>query len=118
MEHTSSHTPADGPEENMVQPEQHGAQHSPLRTYYTVYGALLALMVLTVLAAQFDWGTFGIVVAMAIAVTKAMLVLIYFMHLRQSSRLTWLFAGAGFAWLALMIVGIVSDYISRSWVGE
>jgi cytochrome c oxidase subunit 4 len=46
------------------------------------------------------------------------LVLLYFMHLRYSSKLTWLFAGAGFVWLLIMIGLMMTDYISRGWVGQ
>jgi cytochrome c oxidase subunit 4 len=83
-----------------------------------VYIALLALLVITVLIAQFHLGAFGIVLALVIAITKAVLVILYFMHLRQASRLTWLFAGAGFVWLMIMFSFLLLDYVSRGWVGQ
>jgi cytochrome c oxidase subunit 4 len=89
-----------------------------LRTYYVVYGALMVLLLLTVAVAQLELGAFGIVLALAIAISKAILVVLYFMHLRDSSRLTWIFAGAGFVWLLIMFVFIMSDYLSRAWVGN
>src|SRR5690606_18538110 len=88
-----------------------------LRVYYTVYAALIILMLLTVAAASIDLGGWNLLVALAIAVVKAVLVVLYFMHLRYSSRLTWLFAGAGFAWLFILLLYTLSDYFSRSWVG-
>lgn len=90
----------------------------PVQSYYVVYGALLALLVLTVVVAQFHLGAIGVVLAMLIALIKAALVLLYFMHLRYSSRLTWLFAGAGFAWLLILILIMMTDYLSRGWVEQ
>lgn len=95
-------------------------EHSspPLRVYFLVYIALLLLMVVTVVVAEYHLGDWGIFVAFTIAGIKAVLVLLYFMHLRYSSRLTWLFAGAGFVWLLIMIGLMMTDYISRGWVGQ
>jgi cytochrome c oxidase subunit 4 len=87
----------------------------PLRIYYTIFAALLVLTATTVYAAFFDLGPLNNVVAMTIAVAKALLVVLYFMHLRYSSRITWLFAGAGIAWLVILLALTVSDYISRGW---
>jgi cytochrome c oxidase subunit 4 len=56
------------------------------------------------------WNT---VVALAIAVGKALLVILYFMHLRYSDRLTWIFAGAGFFWLLILLGGTLDDFITR-----
>jgi len=78
----------------------------------------MVLLLLTVAVAQFHLGAFGIVLALTIAIIKAVLVVLYFMHLRYSSRLTWVFAGAGFVWLAIMFAFILSDYVSRGWVGQ
>jgi cytochrome c oxidase subunit IV len=90
----------------------------PLRVYLLVYVALLVLLVATVAVAYVDLGPWGIVLALSIAVVKALLVLLYFMHVRTSNRLVWVFAIAGFAWLAIMLVGILQDYLSRPWVGS
>jgi cytochrome c oxidase subunit 4 len=88
------------------------------RVYYIVYGALMVFLLLTVAAARIDLGGWGLLIAMGIATIKAVLVLLYFMHLRYSSRLTWLFAGAGLAWLFLIFLYTLSDYLSRGWVGS
>jgi len=91
---------------------EHGA--TP-RLYFMVYLALMALLVLTILVSLLDVGALGLVLALSIAVVKAVLVILYFMHLRYTSPLTWLFAAAGFAWLAILMVLLMSDYLSRSW---
>jgi cytochrome c oxidase subunit IV len=90
----------------------------PLRVYYLVYAALIVLLLLTMGAHLFDLGAWSLLIAMVIAIIKAVLVLLYFMHLRYSSRLVWLFAGAGLAWLFLIFLYTLSDYISRGWVGS
>lgn len=87
----------------------------PLRIYYAIFATLMTLTAITVYVAFYDLGPLNTVVAMTIAVTKALLVVLYFMHLRYSSRLNWLFAGAGFAWLVILLALTVSDYVSRGW---
>ena len=82
-------------------------------TYFIIFGALIAFTVLTVLVAQIDLGKMNAVVALTIAVVKATLVVLYFMHVRYSSRLTWVFVGAGFFWLGIMVVLTLSDYATR-----
>jgi cytochrome c oxidase subunit 4 len=87
------------------------------KTYLGVFAALLVLTALTTGVAFVDLGRIGnISVALTIAVVKAVLVMLYFMHLRYSSRLTILFAGAGGYWLGIMLALTLSDYISRGWV--
>jgi cytochrome c oxidase subunit 4 len=84
--------------------------------YYMVFGALILGTVLTVAAAKVDMGALNNIVMLAIACTKASLVILFFMHVRWSSRLTWVVAMAGFFWL-LILFGIgMSDYMSRGWV--
>jgi cytochrome c oxidase subunit 4 len=88
-----------------------------VKTYLAVFAALLALTALTTAIAFVDLGGFGnVAVALSIAIVKAALVALYFMHLRHSSPLTVIFAGAGLFWLGLLIVLTLSDYISRGWV--
>ena len=83
------------------------------RTYFAVFGALLALTGLTVLAASHHFGHFNDVIALAIAGTKAMLVVLYFMHLRHATGLTRVFVIAGVFWLGLLFVFIFSDLLTR-----
>jgi cytochrome c oxidase subunit 4 len=85
-----------------------------VRGYFAVFIALLALTALTTGVAFIDLGGVGnIAVALAIAVIKAVLVALYFMHLRYSSPLTVIFAGAGIFWLGILVALTLSDYISR-----
>lgn len=86
----------------------------PVSLYVRVAVALLALFLLTVGAAFIDLGPYNIVVALTIAVTKAVLVILYFMHVRYSPRVTWVVTAAGFFWLAIMIGLTLSDFLSRS----
>ncbi len=89
----------------------------PRRSYFTVFVALMMLTMLTYSAAYWDFGSLNFAIAMAIAVTKATLVVLIFMHVRYSARLVWVFVVAGFAWLFLMIAGTFQDYLSRGWMG-
>lgn len=85
-----------------------------IRGYFAVFTALLALTALTTGVAFIDLGGIGnIAVALTIAVIKAVLVALYFMHLRYSSPLTVIFAGAGIFWLGILVALTLSDYISR-----
>ena len=86
---------------------------TPVRTYVYVFLALLVGTGLTVLAAKFDFGALNNLIAMGIAITKALLVLYFFMELRQSTRMTALTATAGFFWLVLMITTFMMDYWTR-----
>ena len=88
-----------------------------LKVYFAVFSALLVFTAVTVAVAYLDLGALNTVVALTIAAFKALLVLMYFMHLRYSSRLTWVFAATGFVWLALIIGLTMSDVISREWIG-
>ncbi len=85
----------------------------PLRTYFTIFGALMAGTALTVFIAFQDLGPMNTVVALTIAAIKALLVVLYFMHVKYSSRLTWVFAAAGFLWLVLMIGLTMADFDTR-----
>ena len=83
------------------------------KVYFLVFGALMVLTLATVLVAEVDLGVFNDVVALTIAVTKAMLVLLFFMHVRYSTRMTILTATAGFFWLAILIGLTLGDYATR-----
>ena len=86
-----------------------------LKTYFIVFAALLVLTALTTGAAFVNLGAFNVAVAMSIAVVKALLVALYFMHLRHSSRLILVFVIASLAWLGHLIVGSLWDYLTRAW---
>lgn len=85
----------------------------PLRVYIGVFLALLAGTALTTWVATVDLGHLNDLAALAIAGTKAALVVLYFMHVRYSSKLIWVFALAGFVWLVLFFVLILADYETR-----
>jgi cytochrome c oxidase subunit 4 len=91
------------------------AEHhiTPVKMYLLIFGLLLFGTGLTVVAAEHDFGVLNNFFAMAIAVSKALLVLVFFMHLRFSTRMTILTAAAGFFWLALMICMIGMDFWTR-----
>ena len=91
------------------------AHIAPPLMYYKVFGALIIGTLLTVAAAKVDMGPLNNVVMLLIASTKATLVILFFMHVRWSSRLTWVVAMAGFFWLLLLFT-VLGDYISRGWV--
>ena len=86
------------------------------KMYFVIFGALMVLTAITVFAANIDLGSekLNTIVALAIAVTKAMLVILFFMHVRYSSRLTWVVVAGGFLWLAIMVGLTLSDYLSRN----
>ena len=89
---------------------------APKGLYYSIFAALIVGTVLTVVAARIDLGAFNNVVMLAIAGAKASLVVLFFMHVRWSSRLTWVVAAAGVFWLLIMFTLTMSDYMSRGWV--
>jgi cytochrome c oxidase subunit 4 len=85
-----------------------------VRTYALVFLALLVLTALTTAIAFLDLGGgMNNVAAISIAVCKAVLVILYFMHVRYSDRLTWVFVGAGFFWLVILIGGTMDDVLTR-----
>lgn len=90
------------------------AEHVTSRkTYFAVFGALMVLTALTVFVAELDLGWANNVVALTIAFTKAILVLLFFMHVRHSTRMTMITAAAGFFWLALLLGITMMDYWTR-----
>ena len=114
MTHHPEHTePSTHRPDEQIEQTEH---ESSVRTYLLVFVILLILLGLTVGVAYLDLGLWSIVLAVTIATVKALLVILYFMHVRYSSRLIWLFAGVGFAWLGIMIVLTMSDYLSRGWL--
>jgi len=90
-----------------------GGHVASLKLYFTIFGALLIGTAVTVWVAYLDLGLLNTPVALTIAVTKATLVLLYFMHLRWSERLAALFIGASFVWLGLLMAFTFSDIVTR-----
>ena len=95
--------------------ENHEQGHVvPIPVYLGTFAALMVLLVLTLAVAPLRLGTaVNTAIAMSIAVAKATLVVLYFMHVRYSSKLVWLWAGIGFLWLVILFVITMSDYLTR-----
>ncbi|HEY1986297.1 MAG TPA: cytochrome C oxidase subunit IV family protein [Terracidiphilus sp.] len=99
-------------QQNHAEQEQHIV--SP-RIYLVIFFALLVGTALTVGASYLELGVFNPIIAIAIAVAKATLVVLFFMHVRYSSRLTMLTVGAGLFTFMALIGMTLSDYFSRAW---
>ncbi len=84
------------------------------KVYIEIFLILMVLTAVTVWVAFQDLGPFNDIVALGIAVTKACLVILYFMHVRYSSRMIYVTVGAGFLWLAILIGITLTDYLSRA----
>ena len=89
---------------------------APKSLYYLIFLALMIGTGLTVLVAKFDLGPLNNIVMLTLACAKALLVILFFMHVRWSSRLTWVIAGSGFFWLLILFSITMADYMSRGWV--
>lgn len=88
-----------------------------VRVYLTIFLILLGGTFLTVVAAKADFPSpLNAIVAMTIAVFKATAVVLYFMHVRYSSRLIWLIVGSALFWLVILFALTFSDYSTRSWL--
>jgi cytochrome c oxidase subunit 4 len=88
-----------------------------VRTYFLVFIALMVLTAITVWVAFQDFGPWNDVVALTIAVIKASLVVLFFMHIYYSTRLSKLVVISGLLWLFILIGLTLSDYLSRGLVG-
>jgi cytochrome c oxidase subunit 4 len=84
--------------------------------YYAVFAALMVGTAATVAAAFVYWGAINTVVLLAIATAKATLVVLFFMHVRWGTRLTWVIAASGFFWLLILFGLTMQDYLTRGWV--
>lgn len=93
------------------------AQHvTPLRTYFFVFLALMVLTAITVAVAYVDLGVFSNVVAMAIALLKAALVVLFFMHVRYSRPMSKLTVASSLFWLLILFGLTLSDYLTRGFL--
>lgn len=84
-----------------------------IRTNVTVFIALLVLLLATAGAAELPLGALHFPVAMAIATAKAVLIVLFFMHLLHSHRLTMIISVASFFWLAILVILCLNDYLTR-----
>jgi cytochrome c oxidase subunit IV len=93
------------------------SHHVPsLKLYFAVFGILMVGTGLTVLVAFYDLGPLNNIMMLTIAIVKALFVVLYFMHVRWSSRLTWVVAASGFFWLLIMFTFTMTDYLTRGWM--
>ncbi len=84
-------------------------------TYYFIFGCLMVLTALTVWVAYQDLGAANVPIALAIAITKATLVVLFFMHVMQSPKLTAVIVWTSIAFLGLLFLLTLSDYLTRFW---
>ncbi len=85
------------------------------KVYVVIFLALLALTSLTVGASFIEMGIFNPIVALGIAVIKAVLVVLFFMHVKYSTKLTKLTVGAGVFTFLILIGMTLADYFTRAW---
>lgn len=92
----------------------HEPEHvASVRSYVVVFAALLVLTAITTVVAFVDLGPLNVILMLAIAVTKAVIVILFFMHVRYSDRLTAAVVTSGFIWLAILIAFTMSDFAAR-----
>ena len=87
----------------------------PTRVYYSIFAILMLCTLATVLIAFVDLGALNTVAALTIAVFKAVLVILYFMHVKYGTRLTWAVVVGSVFWLGILLVLTMSDYLTRAW---
>jgi cytochrome c oxidase subunit 4 len=87
----------------------------PVRLYYVIFAVLMVCTALTVAIAFFDLGPLNAVAALTIAVFKATLVVLFFMHVKYSTRLTWAVVVGSVFWLGILLVLTMGDYLTRPW---
>ena len=87
----------------------------PTRVYYAIFGILMICTALTVGIAFIDLGPFNVVAALTIAVFKATLVVLFFMHVKYSTRLTWAVVAGSVFWLGILLALTMGDYLTRGW---
>ena len=87
----------------------------PTRVYYIIFLVLMLCTYVTWQVAYFDLGPMNTVVALTIAVFKATLVVLFFMHVKYSTRLTWAVVLGSIFWLGILLTLTLSDYVTRGW---
>jgi cytochrome c oxidase subunit 4 len=87
----------------------------PPRVYYVIFAILMVCTYLTWQIAYFDLGPFNTIAALAIAIFKAVLVILFFMHVKYSPRLTWVVVIGAVFWLGILLTLTMGDYLTRGW---
>ena len=111
---SASKAPHDKDFESIEEHEHHHHIVSPM-VYLTIVGILLVMTGLTVAASYVEMGMFNPVVALAIAAFKMILVVLFFMHVKYSTKLTKLTVGAGLFTFLILVGMTLSDYWTRAW---
>ena len=94
-----------------------GHEHvTSLGVYLGIFATLMVLTAITVAVAWVDLGSLNILVALGVAVFKAALVVLYFMHLKYSSKLTWIVVASGLFWMMILFGITMADYLTRGWM--
>jgi len=88
----------------------------PTKIYFRVWGTLLILLAVTVGVAYIHLGWFNPAAAVGIAGIKALIIILYFMHVRYSPKVVWVFVSAGFIWLGMIFLWTLADYLTRSYL--
>jgi cytochrome c oxidase subunit IV len=103
--------------------QEHGHEHEPghehvvpMKVYTAIFVMLLLLTLVTLDIAFYNFGMLNIGIALAVATTKAVLVILFFMHVRYSPPLTAVFAGVGFVYLFILLFFTLSDFLTRGWL--
>ena len=107
---SDSHDPS-----NVVNPEHADHHIVTPRVYGIVFASLLVFTGITVAAAFLNLGIFNPIVALAIACTKGVIVILFFMHVKYQSKLVKLTVASGFFTFLILITMTLSDYVSRAW---
>jgi len=98
--------------------DKHEEHHIvPVPVYLAVFATLIVLTWVTAYVATVDLGRWNIFVALAIAMFKASIVILFFMHVKYSTKLTKMIVGAGFFWLILLLFLTMADIWTRTWMG-
>jgi len=87
----------------------------PKRVYYTIFAILMFCTYLTVQIAFFDLGRLNAIAALAIAAFKATMVILFFMHVKYSTRLTWAVVLGSIFWFGILVALTMGDYLTRPW---
>jgi len=94
--------------------DNHDLYHvTPFKNYFIVFGSLLALTLITVVASRMDFGSMNAVIAMFIATIKASLVMLFFMHLKYDNLTNRVIFGTGFFFLLVLLTTTMTDYYTR-----
>ena len=91
----------------------HHGDHPSVATYVAVFIALVIFLIAAMVAGYKVHGLSGSIIGFSIGVVKAVLIILFFMHVKYGTRLTWIFAAAPFLWLGIMIVMTMNDFITR-----